>query len=80
MTVQIATRIDEEQDKQFRETTKRLGTTPADAIRMFIAAFNERRGFPFSIRLSENVEPFLTEEEASEFADRMALRTLDETR
>jgi DNA-damage-inducible protein J len=71
-TVQIATRIEQSQDRQFRDTTRRLGTTPADAIRMFIAAFNENRGFPFEVRLPADVEPFATEDEALDFVDRMA--------
>lgn len=77
-TVQIATRIEQSQDKQFRDTARRLGTTPADAIRMFIAAFNENRGFPFEVRLPVEVEPFATEAEALDFADRMAMDILDE--
>jgi DNA-damage-inducible protein J len=79
-TVQLAIRIDESQDQVFRETTKRLGTTPADAMRVFVAAFNEHRGFPFDVRLSQPVEPFESEEEAADFASRMSLRLLDETR
>ena len=50
-TKQLATRVDEEQEREFRENTRRLGTTPADAIRMFVAAFNECRGFPYEVRI-----------------------------
>lgn len=49
-TVQVATRIDGEQSRLFRETAARLGTTPADALRMFVAAFNEYQGFPYEVR------------------------------
>jgi antitoxin component of RelBE/YafQ-DinJ toxin-antitoxin module len=52
-TVQIATRIDETQSRLFRETTSRLGTTPADALRMFVAAFNEHHGFPYTVAFSK---------------------------
>ena len=47
MSMQIATRVDDEQAALFKETTRQLGTTPADALRMFISAFNDYRGFPY---------------------------------
>jgi DNA-damage-inducible protein J len=56
-TVQIATRIDEAQSRLFRETATRLGTTPADALRMFVSAFNEHHGFPYPV---QTVEPYTT--------------------
>ena len=73
-TIQIATRIDEEQSRRFRDTTKKLGTTPADALRIFISAFNENKGFPFEVRIKgpQAVEPFETEGEATEFATRLS--------
>jgi len=77
-TVQLATRIDTAQDRLFREIARKLGTTPADAMRVFIAAFNQHRGFPFDVRLVNDVEPFVTEDEATEFANRMSRRVLDE--
>jgi DNA-damage-inducible protein J len=52
-TVQIATRIDETQSRIFRETATRLGTTPADALRMFVSAFNEHHGFPYAVQIAE---------------------------
>ncbi len=79
-TVQLATRIEKSQDRVFREITRQLGTTPADAMRVFIAAFNSHRGFPFEVRLDDEVEPFATEEEATDFATRVSLGVLDETR
>ncbi|MCL2788034.1 MAG: type II toxin-antitoxin system RelB/DinJ family antitoxin [Micrococcales bacterium] len=77
-TVQLATRVDRSQDQLFRETTKRLGTTPADAMRVFVAAFNQNHGFPFDVRLSADAEPFATEEGATEFASRWGRRLIDE--
>jgi len=71
-TVQLATRVDKEQEQTFRETTRRLGTTPADAMRVFVAAFNQRRGFPFDVRLAPTVEAFATEDEATDFAAALA--------
>lgn len=61
MSMQIATRVSDEQAALFKETTRQLGTTPADALRMFISAFNDYRGFPYEVRLPRNdVEPFGT--------------------
>ncbi|MBQ3106507.1 MAG: nucleotidyltransferase domain-containing protein [Eggerthellaceae bacterium] len=51
--MQVATRIDESQGALFKDITHRLGITPADALRMFICAFNEHKGFPYQIRLSD---------------------------
>lgn len=79
-TVQLATRVEKSQDKLFRETARKLGTTPADAIRVFVAAFNQHHGFPFDVRLTAEAEPFRTEEEALDFVDRQAMRMFDETR
>jgi len=77
-TVQLATRVDKAQDQIFRDITRRLGTTPADAMRVFVAAFNQHRGFPFDVRLEADVEPFDNEEEANDFASRMSRRMIDE--
>ena len=79
-SVQLATRIDEEQDQLFRETTRRLGTTPADAMRVFVSAFNQHRGFPFDVRLDISVEPFETEQEASAFASSLSTKVINATR
>lgn len=57
-SVQLASRIDQADEQKLREITRRLGTTPAEAIRVFVAAFNQHRGFPFDVRLPVNVEAF----------------------
>lgn len=82
MSVQFATRVDDEQSALFKETTRQLGTTPADALRMFIAAFNEHRGFPYEVRLNRKIEiePFDSEEEATAFATSLSLRPIHEAR
>lgn len=82
MSMQLATRVDDEQGELFKETAKRLGTTPSDALRMFVASFNACGGFPYEVRLSEplSVEPFQTEEEATDFATAYAEELLDGTR
>lgn len=79
-TRQIATRVDEDQAKLFKATTKKLGTTPADALRMFVSAFNANRGFPYDVRLNNAVEAFDSEKDAVRFATNLAQKTIDETR
>ena len=44
MVVQLATRVDDDQAEEFRETTKKLGLSTADALRMFVSSFNEYQG------------------------------------
>lgn len=75
-TVQLATRVEKSQDQLFRETTRCLGTTPADAMRVFIAAFNQHRGFPFDVRLAIPPESFENEDDATDFASHVSRRLL----
>ena len=42
-------KIDAEDKRLFIEFTRQMGTTPSNAVRMFVRAFNEFRGFPFDI-------------------------------
>lgn len=78
---QAATRVDDEQYELFRATTRNLGTTPADALRMFIYAFNERGGFPYEVRTMRSaVEPVSTEEEAVNLATALSMGALYGTR
>ena len=79
-TVQIATRVDEQQNRQFREITRAIGTTPSDALRIFIASFNSEGGFPYEIKIKKNVEAFDSEDEATSFATRASRRMINETR
>lgn len=81
MSSQLATRVENAEAARFRETTRLLGTTPADAMRIFVSAFNAHRGFPFDVRLPEpKVEAFASEQEAAEFSDRLALRMMSDAR
>ncbi len=79
-TVQVAVRVDSKQNELFRSLTKELGTTPAEALRMFIHAFNAAGGFPYSVRISSRFRPgpFKTEQEALDFSTRMTNRLLQE--
>jgi len=79
-TVQIATRVDGQQSRKFREISKAIGTTPSDALRIFIASFNAEGGFPFEVKLKKTIEAFDNEKEATAFASRISRRMLDETR
>ena len=45
--VPITAKINEEEKNEFINITESIGTTPSNAIRMFISAFNKRGGFPF---------------------------------
>ena len=80
--MQLATRVEDEQGILFKETARQLGTTPSDALRMFVAAFNAHRGFPYEVRLAPRVEyeAFAAEEEALDFTTRAMKAALDETR
>lgn len=40
-------KIDHSDKLLFTELTRQLGTTPSNAVRMFVRAFNEHQGFPF---------------------------------
>ena len=78
--MQLATRVEDEQGILFRETARKLGTTPSDALRMFVAAFNAHQGFPYDVRLNARpaAEPFTSEEEATEFTTRAMKSALNE--
>lgn len=81
MSSQLATRVEDREAELFRENTRLLGTTPADAMRIFVSSFNAHRGFPFDVRLPDpKVEPFATEREAADFSDRLALRMMGDAR
>ena len=60
--------------------TKQIGITPAEALRMFVHAFNACGGFPYDVRLGTrtSAEPFATEAEALDFTARMVSKQLDE--
>jgi DNA-damage-inducible protein J len=80
MSAQIATRVDEQQNELFRQTTKQLGITPADALRVFVTAFNAHHGFPFDVRVPDDaiVEPLATEDDATDFVTGVSRRMLNE--
>jgi DNA-damage-inducible protein J len=77
--VQIATRVDAEQSHRFRALTRALGTTPSDALRMFIAAFNAEGGFPYEPKV-RSIEAFDNEQDATDFATQLSKRLIHESR
>lgn len=79
-TVQVAVRLDSKQNELFRSLTKQLGTTPADALRMFVYAFNASGGFPYRVQInSKNLaEPFESEQQALGFTTRMTTKLLQQ--
>lgn len=81
MSVQFATRVEDAEGATFREYARQLGTTPSDAMRIFISAFNAHRGFPFEIKLHDPaVEAFASEEDAGKFSDYLALEMMRDAR
>ena len=75
---QLATRVAEEEERRFREITRAIGTTPSDALRMFISQFNLVGGFPYTPRIQPvEVEAFDTEEDAAQFATHLARKMID---
>ena len=43
----MSAKVRADEKKTFVETCESIGTSPSNAIRMFISAFNKRGGFPF---------------------------------
>ena len=43
----ISAKLRHDEKKTFSEVCDSIGTTPSNAIRMFVSAFNKRGGFPF---------------------------------
>ena len=43
----LSTKLKPEEKKLFVKTCEDIGTSPSNAIRMFVSAFNKRGGFPF---------------------------------
>ena len=71
---QAATRIEDQEYETFQKTAASIGTTTADALRMFIYAFNDYHGFPYPVQSRRmQLEAFETEEEATRFATDLAM-------
>ena len=74
---QASTRVEDAAYDLFQRTAASIGTTPSDALRIFIYSFNEYHGFPYPVRSRRmEVEPFQTEEDATRFATELAMEAL----
>ena len=52
-SAQIIAKVDKSQKTQFERITRSIGTTPANALKMFIVKFNNTQGFPFDLRIED---------------------------
>ena len=78
---QAATRIEDKEYELFQKTAANIGTTTADALRMFIYSFNDHHGFPYPVQSRRmKIEAFETEDEATQFATDLAMEVFDEER
>ena len=78
---QAATRVEDSEYELFQTTAANIGTTTADALRMFIYAFNDCHGFPYPVQSRRMmVEAFTNEEDATRFATNLAMEAMNETR
>lgn len=70
-------KIDAEDKRLFAKYAHEIGTTPSNAVRMFVRAFNEYEGFPFDTsrpyRLSAEAQRAYDEADAA-IADGTAVR------
>ena len=74
---QAATRVEDKEYELFQQTAANIGTTAADALRMFIYSFNDHHGFPYPVQSRRmQIEAFENEEEATQFATDLAMEAL----
>lgn len=43
----VSTKLRPDEKRAFLETCDSIGTSPSNALRMFVSAFNRRGGYPF---------------------------------
>ena len=53
----LSTKVTKSEKEQFLKTCSAIGTTPANALRMFVSAFNRRGGLPFDSANPEGFSP-----------------------
>ncbi|MCL1810356.1 MAG: type II toxin-antitoxin system RelB/DinJ family antitoxin [Clostridiales bacterium] len=62
MSIQVSTRIDEVTKQQFDKVCERIGTSPSNAISMFIKGVINYNGIPFNaVALPESIPKALRE-------------------
>ena len=77
-STQIVAKVNKSQKAQFERIAKSIGTTPANALKMFIVKFNYAQGFPFELKM-EN--PYIEELEDiidAKIADEVMQEMIDE--
>jgi DNA-damage-inducible protein J len=55
-TSQLNIKIDAALKRDVEEVSKRIGLTPADAVRVFLLQYVSHRGFPFEVAAKESEE------------------------
>jgi DNA-damage-inducible protein J len=45
----LSAKVRDDEAALFMQIAEQIGTTPSNAIRMFVSAFNRRGGFPFDV-------------------------------
>ena len=72
-------KIEHDDKLLFSELTHQLGTTPSNAVRMFVRAFNEYQGFPFdtSRPYRMSAEAKQSHDEVGERMGRMVIETIE---
>lgn len=74
---QVVSRVDDREFERFKELTASLGTTAADAVRIFVHSFNDYGGFPYPVRKrAQKFVDFEDDQAVADFADEMALEVL----
>ena len=75
---QAATRVEDKEYELFQQTAANIGTTTADALRIFIYSFNDYHGFPYPVQSRRmQVEAFDNEEDATRFATDLAMKEIE---
>ena len=74
---QAATRVEDKEYEIFQQTAANIGTTTADALRIFIYSFNDHHGFPYPVQSRRmQIESFDNEKDATQFATDLAMEAL----
>ncbi len=50
----LMSRVPHREKTEFQRTCEAIGTTPSNAIRIFVSRFNDCGGFPFDVRRRKN--------------------------
>ena len=76
---QVVTRVEDAEYERFKELTASLGTTAADAVRIFVHSFNDHGGFPYPVRKrGARYVDFEDESEVDELMDALASEVMDD--